>query len=257
MMLARRHALLAGAGLLVAPRVRATGVAIHVMTSGGFTAPYLVLGPRFETETGHRLATARGASMGGAPNAIRQRLARGEPADVVILARSALDALVRAGHVRPGSEVDLAHSPIAMAVRAGTPHPPIGTVAEFRDAMLNARSIAYSASASGVYLSTELFPRLGIAEQVAPRAQRIPSERVGSVVARGEAEIGFQQLSELLPIPGIEVVGPLPGPIQRVTIFSAGIGTRAAQPEAAAALIRYLAAPAAYPVLREAGLDPA
>ena len=153
--------------------------------------------------------------MDNAPDAIPQRLNRAEPADVFILARSALDALVRAGHVRPGSEVDLVHS------------------GEFRHALLNAQSIACSASASGVYISTELFQHLGIAEQAAPRARRILSERVGSVVARGEAEIGFQQLSELLPIPGIEIVGPLPGPIQRVTTFSAGIATRAEQPEPA------------------------
>jgi len=197
------------------------------------------LGPRFEAATGHRLATARGASMDNAPDAIPQRLNRAEPADVFILARSALDALVRAGHVRPGSEVDLVHS------------------GEFRHALLNAQSIACSASASGVYISTELFQHLGIAEQAAPRARRILSERVGSVVARGEAEIGFQQLSELLPIPGIEIVGPLPGPIQRVTTFSAGIATRAEQPKAASALIRHLAAPASHAMMRGAGLDPA
>ncbi|UPY39250.1 substrate-binding domain-containing protein [Sediminicoccus sp. KRV36] len=243
-------------GLLLAPRLARASTTVRVMTSGAFTAPYQILGPRFEAATGHRLATALGPSMGQAPDAIPQRLARGEVADVVILARGSLDALVRAGHVRPGSEVDLVHSAIAMAVRAGTPHPRIGTVEEFRQTLLNAASIGYSSSASGVYLSTELFARLGITEQMAGKARQFP-RWVGREVANGVVELGFQQTSELLPIPGIEIVGPLPAPIQRVTTFSAGIGTRSEQPEAAQALIRFLAAPAAHQTIREAGLDPA
>lgn len=253
----RRQFLLTTAGLLAAPRVlRAAGSTLHVMTSGAFTAPYRILAPSFESVTGHKLEAAYGASMGNAPDAIPQRLARGEPADVVILARDALDALVRAGQVRAGSEVDLVESRIAMAVRTGTPHPRIGTVEEFREAMLKAQSIGYSASASGVYFSTELLQRLGIADQVLPKTRRILSERVGAVVARGELEIGFQQVSELLPIPGIEIVGPLPAPIQRVTTFSAGIGTRSEQPQSAHALISFFASSAAHEVIRRTGLDP-
>jgi molybdate transport system substrate-binding protein len=252
----RRQFLLA-TGLLAAPRfVHAAGTTLYVMTSGAFTEPYRILGPSFESVTGHKLESAYGASMGNAPDAIPQRLARGEPADVVILARDALDALVRAGQVRAGTEVDLVESRIAMAVRAGTPHPRIGTVDEFRQAMLNAQSIGYSASASGVYFATELLQRLGIADQVLPKTRRILSERVGSVVARGELEIGFQQVSELLPIPGIEIVGPLPAPIQRVTTFSAGIATRSEQPQSAHALIAFFASSAAHEVIRRSGLDP-
>ncbi len=242
------------AGLLpVASRAAAP---LQVMTSGAFTAPFEILGPRFTAETGHAIQTIRGPSMGGAPDAIPQRLARGEAADVVILARGSLDALVRAGQVRAGSERDIVHSAIAMAVRAGTPHPRIGTVEEFRETLLNASSIGYSASASGVYLSTELFARLGIAEQMQGKARQFP-RWVGREVANGVVELGFQQVSELLPIPGIEIVGPLPAPIQRVTTFSAGIGARAEQPEAGLALIRFLASPAAHAVIRAAGLDPA
>lgn len=253
----RRHALLGAGGLLFAPRRgSAQSTTIHVMTSGAFTEPYRILGPRFEAATGHHLASAFGASMGQAPDAIPQRLNRGEPADIVILARGALDALVAAGHMRPGSEVDLVHSAIAMAVRTGTPHPPIGTVDGLRQALLNARSIGYSASASGVYISTEMFQRLGITEQMQGKAHRILSERVGSVVARGDVEIGFQQVSELLPIPGIEIVGPLPALVQRMTTFSAGIGTRSQQPAAGLALIRFLAGPDARQVVRDAGLEP-
>ncbi|MEI6160133.1 MAG: substrate-binding domain-containing protein [Roseococcus sp.] len=242
--------------LLAAPRLARASTPLQVMTSGAFTAPLEILSPRFTTETGREIAIIRGASMGNAPDALPNRLARGEAADVVILARSSLDALVRAGQVSAGNERDLVHSAIAMAVRAGTPHPRIGTVDEFRQTLLNAASIGYSSSASGVYLSTELFARLGIAEQMASRARQFP-RWVGLEVANGVVELGFQQVSELLPIPGIEIVGPLPAPIQRVTTFSAGIGARAEQPEAALALIRFLASPAVHQVIREAGLDPA
>lgn len=255
-MMQRRQFGLGLTGLLLAPRLARATTTLHVMTSGAFTAPFEILAPRFTAETGHSINTIRGASMGVAPDAIPQRFARGEAADAAILARGALDGLVRAGHIRAGSEVDLVHSAIAMAVRAGTPHPRISTVEEFRQTLLNAASIGYSSSASGVYLSTELFARLGIAEQMAGRARQFP-RWVGREVASGVVELGFQQMSELLPIPGIEIVGPLPAPIQRVTTFSAGIGARAEQPEAALALIRYLASPAAHAVIRAAGLDPA
>jgi molybdate transport system substrate-binding protein len=255
-MMQRRFFGLGLAGLLATPSLVRASTQIKVMTSGAFTAPFELLAPRFTAETGHSIETIRGPSMGAAPDAIPNRMARGEAADVVILARGSLDGLVRAGLVRAGSERDLVHSAIAMAVRAGTPHPRIGTVEEFRQTLLNAASIGYSASASGVYLSTELFARLGIAEQMAGKARQFP-RWVGREVANGVVELGFQQVSELLPIPGIEIVGPLPAPIQRVTTFSAGIGARAEQPEAALALIRFLAAPGAHQVIRAAGLDPA
>src|SRR5205085_7224813 len=123
-------------------------------------------------------------------------------------------------------------------------------------ALLAARSIAYSDSASGVYLSTELFPRLGIADAIREKSRMIPAEPVGQVVARGEAEIGFQQMSELLPVAGIDVVGELPGELQKVTVFSAGVVATAKEPEAAAALIGFLASPAAEETVVKSGLKP-
>jgi molybdate transport system substrate-binding protein len=250
----RRAAVLGLAGLLLAG---AAGAAeIRVMTSGGFTAAYRELGPQFERATGHTLHTAQGASMGNAPDAIPQRLARGEPADVLILAGGALDRLIREGKAVEGSRVDLAESRIGLVVRAGAPRPDISTVEALRRTLLEAGSIAYSASASGVYVSGELYRRLGIADQVVPKSRRILSERVASVVARGEAEIGFQQVSELLPVPGVDYIGPLPPEVQRVTVFSAGIATGAREPEAARALIRYLASPEVQEVVRRTGLDP-
>jgi molybdate transport system substrate-binding protein len=230
---------------------------VHVMTSGGFTAAYNELAPEFQRATGHVVKTAYGASMGNAPDAIPSRLARGEPVDVVILARPALDQLVAQGKVVPGSQVDLVRSLIGFAVRKGAPKPDIGSVEALKRTLLAAPSIAYSASASGVYYETELLKKLGLEAQVLPKSKRILSERVGSVVARGDAELGLQQVSELLPIAGIDFIGVLPPEVQRVTVFSAGISTTAREPEAARALIRYFTSPAAAPVIVKSGLEPA
>src|SRR4029453_13983640 len=194
--------------------------------------------------------------MGNAPDAIPQRLARGEPTDMIILARSALDDFTARGVVRPDSRVDLAQSRIGIAVRAGAPKPDISTVDALRRTLLAAPSIAYSASASGVYVSTELFKRLGIEAEVAPKSRRILSERVAAVVARGEAEIGFQQISEILGIPGAELVGPLPPEGQQGPVFSGGVLTSAQQPEAAAELIRFLSSEDASETIASTGLDP-
>lgn len=230
---------------------------IRVMTSGGFTAAYLEVIPEFERTTQHKIVTSFGASMGNAPDSIPNRLQRGEPVDVVILAASALDELIKQGKVVAGSRVDLVRSSIGMAVRAGAPRPDISSIDALTRTLLQAKSIAYSASASGVYLSTELFPRLGIADQIKNKSKRIESERVGAVVARGEAEIGFQQISELLPVPGIDYVGPLPPEAQQVTVFSAGIAAGARSPDAARALIAFLSSSAIIPAITKSGLEPA
>lgn len=250
---ATRVALSGLLGLLLASA--AVAQEIKVMTSGAFTAPFLELVPDAERATNHQIAAAFGASMGGAPDSIPSRLARGEPVDVVILAGSAVDELIAAGKVVPGSRVDLVRSSIGMAVRRGAPRPDISTVAALTQTLLAAHSVAYSASASGVYLSTELFPALGIADHMKRTAHRIESERVGTVVARGDAELGFQQISELLPIEGIDFVGPLPDGAQRVTVFSAAIAIGAQQPEAARALIAFLRSEAAAAVITKAGLE--
>jgi molybdate transport system substrate-binding protein len=176
--------------------------------------------------------------------------------DVLILAGPALDELIKQGKVIASSRVDLVRSSIGMAVRAGALKPDISSVDALKRTLLQAKSIAYSASASGVYISTELYQRLGIANQVMGKSKRIESERVGTVVARGDAEIGFQQISELLPIPGIDYVGPLPPEVQRVTVFAAGIAVGTKEPDAARALIEFLASPAAIPVITKSGLEP-
>jgi ABC-type molybdate transport system substrate-binding protein len=248
----RRAAL---AALLATAAAQAAADEVVVMSSGAFTAPYLDAAPWFEKSSPHSLVSVFGASTGGAADSIPTRLARGEPADVIIVSAQALDALIAAGEVEPGSRVDLVLSPIGMAVRAGAPKPDIGTVDALVRTLREAESIAYSASVSGTYLATELFPRLGLADEIAKKGRRIESERVGAVVARGDAEIGFQQISELLPIEGIDYVGPLPDEVQRVSTFVAGIAAGARRREAARELIAFLRSPALGPIVEKYGLE--
>ena len=229
---------------------------VHVISSGGFTAAYKELVPACETRIGQKVVSAYGASMGAAPDAIPNRLARGEPADVVILAGDAFDRLVKDGKGMAGTRADLARSAIGLSVKAGTPKPDISTVEALKKTLLEARSIAYSASASGTYLSEELFPKLDPTGQVMAKSKKIFSERVGTIVARGEAELGFQQVSELIPIEGLDFVGTLPEEVQRVTVFSAGLAAGAKEPQAAKALIACLGAPEAAETIRKTGLDP-
>jgi molybdate transport system substrate-binding protein len=250
----RTAALVVAVILSAAPA--AFGDEIRVITSGAFTAAYLELVPEFERATRNKVVTTFGGSAGNGPETIPNRLQRGEPADLVIMAGPALDELIKQGKVVAGSRVDLVRSSIGMAVRAGAPKPDISSVEALKQTLLRAKSIAYSASASGIYLSTELFQRLGIADQVLPKSKNAEGQRVGALVARGEAEIGFQQISELLPEPGIDYVGPLPPGAQRVTFFSAGIVVGAKAPEAARALVKFLASENAISVIKKTGLEP-
>ena len=233
---------------------------IRVMISGGFYQAYSQLGPVFEKATGHRLITTRGPSMGDSPEAIPTRLARGEMADVVILDGGAADALVTRGVARAGSKVELALSQIGMVVRAGAAGPDIRSVESFTRTLLAARSIGYSDSASGTYLSTELFKKLGVADQVARKSRKVrgpPSgEPVAAVVARGEVEIGFQQVAELIHTPGVTFVGTIPAELQPGHSFAGAITTAARQPDAALALLRFLASPEAASTIVKAGLTP-
>jgi molybdate transport system substrate-binding protein len=229
---------------------------INVMISGGFSAAYRELIPQFEKATGNKVTTVAGPSMGTTINAIPVRLARGEPADVLIMVGYALDDLVKQGKVAAASRVELARSPIGVAVKAGAPKPDISTVEALKKALLAAKSVAYSDSASGVYVSTEMFQKLGIADQMKDKGKMIPAVPVAKIVADGEAELGLQQVSELLPIPGIDYVGPLPAEVQKITIFSAGIPTSSKEPAAAKALIDFLGSPVAFEAVKKSGLDP-
>jgi molybdate transport system substrate-binding protein len=231
-------------------------VDLTVMSSGGYTAALEQLAAGFEKATGHHVRLLLGPSMGTAPEAIPNRLARGEVADLLVMVGTALDDLIAKGAVRTDSRVDLANSKIGMAVRAGQAKPDISTVESFTRTLMAARSIAYSDSASGVYIETEMYKRLGFEAQLKAKSRRIVAERIGNIVARGEAEIGFQQVSELLPIGGIVFVGPIPDPVQRVTVFSAGIPVVAPQPDLARQFLAYLTAAPARPIVERTGMEP-
>ena len=256
--LARWLATLGAVALLVSGSAFAAEV--HVMISAGFYGVYAELGPAFERASGHRLITARGPSMGDSPEAIPTRLARGETADVVILDGGSADELAKRGLVRAGTKVDLARSQIGMVVRAGVAKPNIGSIEAFRRMLLAVKSIGYSDSASGTYLSTTLFAKLGVADQVAGKSRKVrgpPSgEPVAAVVARGELEIGFQQVSELIDIPGVTFVGAIPSELQPGFSFAGAITAAAQQPDAARALLRFLASPEAASTILKAGLTP-
>ena len=238
----------------------ASAAEVHVMISAGFYEVYAELGPAFERASGHRLITTRGPSMGDSPEAIPTRLARGETADVVILDGGSADELAKRGLVRASSKVDLARSQIGMVVRAGVAKPNIGSVESFRRTLLAAKSVGYSDSASGTYLSTTLFAKLGLADQVAGKSRKVrgpPSgEPVAAVVARGEVEIGFQQVSELIHAPGVTFVGTIPAELQPGFSFAGAITGAARQPDAALALLRFLASPEVASTILKAGLTP-
>jgi molybdate transport system substrate-binding protein len=229
---------------------------VRVMISGGLTAAYKELVPEFERASGHKVITAYGPSMGTTVNAIPVRLERGEAADVLIMVGDALGDLIKQGKAVGDSRVDLVKSPIGIAVKSGAPKPDIGSAEAVKRALLAAKSIAYSDSASGVYVSTEMFQKLGIAEEMKDKARKIPATPVGEIVARGDAELGFQQISELKPVHGIEIVGQLPPELQKITVFSAGIASVSKEPEAGRALIKFLASPAAAPVIVGSGMEP-
>ena len=236
--------------------VTASAAEVRVMISGGLTAAYKVLVPEFERATGHKVLTAYGPSMGTTANAIPVRLERGEPADVLIMVGYALDDLAKQGKVIPDSRVELVKSPIGVAVKSGAPKPDISNADAVKRMLLAAKTIAYSDSASGGYVSTEMFDKLGIKDAMQGKARKIPATPVGEIVAHGEAEIGFQQISELRPVEGIEIVGPLPDELQKITVFSAGIATVSKEPDAGKALIKFLASPAARPEIVKSGMDP-
>jgi molybdate transport system substrate-binding protein len=188
-------------------------------------------------------------------NAQLLAISQGATADMAIITRPAIDRLVRAGKIVAGSAADIAQSGVGLAVRAGAPKPDIATVEAFKRTLLAAKSIAFSRiGASGIHFG-EVIERLGIAAEVRRKAI-IGDSYVGEIAARGEAELAVQQISELMPVAGIDIVGPLPGDLQKISVFSAGIFTAARNPAGAAKLIAYLALPELAPILIRKGLSP-
>lgn len=229
---------------------------LHVLTSGGFTSALQALAPAYEKTAHIHVEIGYGPSMGSTPNAIPTRLDRGDAADLVIMVREALDSLVAKGQVSPAGVTDLAQSRIALAVKAGSPIPDISTVSALRQTLVAAKSVAWSDSASGVFLQNVVFPKLGLAETMKAKGRMIPATPVGLIVARGEATLGFQQLSELKPVAGITIVGPIPEQVQKITTFSAGLVTSSTQQDAARAFIAFLASADAQAAITASGMTP-
>nr|WP_216862565.1 substrate-binding domain-containing protein [Polynucleobacter sp. Tro8-14-1] len=229
---------------------------IQVITSGAFAEALKQLVPEYEKQSPNKVIISYGSSMGAAPDSIPSRLAKGEQFDILILAAPSLEGFIKSGDLQSGARVDLVASVMGAVVKTGAPKPDISTMNGLKLVLLNAKSVAYSASASGVYLSTELFPKMGISEQMNKTARKIYSERVASVVARGDADLGFQQVSELLPIPGVDFIGELPQEAQKTVLFSAGITSNTQNLDASKDLIVFLASTKAVDTIQKAGLKP-
>jgi molybdate transport system substrate-binding protein len=226
-------------------------VEITVIASNAVKEALAELVPDFEKASGHRVATIWGGTLD-----ISARIRDGEVVDIVVLAAPRIDDFIRQGRIVAGSRVDIARSGIGAAVRAGARQPDISSGTALKTALLAARSIVLSSGPSSVYLA-DLFQKMGIAEEIKSKVIQIgPGLPVGKAVARGEGEIGFTQVSELLSAEGIDFVGPLSADVQHVTVFSAGIHVAAPAPDAARALVKYLTAPPAAAVIRHSGMEP-
>ena len=227
-----------------------------VMTSGAFTAAHLALIPQLEHLTKKTIVTAT-TSVGTGESSISSRLKRGEIADIVIVADTLQRQFIDEGLVLAEGRMPVARSSIGLAVREGSPKPDVSSTDALRRTLLQAKSIAYSASVSGQYLINELVQRLGIADQVLSKCQHVGGGvRTGAVVARGDAEIAFQQMSELLPVPGISHITPLPAEFQKVSVFSAGVAASSGDADLARSVIKFLASKDASDAITKSGLEP-
>ncbi len=241
--------LVAGAMLIGAATAHAAD--IKLISSAAVKEAVVDLIPAFENMSGHKVST-----IWAGTEAISKRIRGGEVVDIVLIAAPNIEKLIAEGKVVTGSRADVARSGIGVAVRAGLPKPDISSAEAVKAAVLAARSVAYSSGPSGFYLA-DLFKKMGIADQIKDKVKQTPSGvQVGEVVARGEADLGFQQVSELLHLEGIHYLGPLPADIQHTTVFSAGLHTAAPAPDAARALTKFLTAPEAAAVIKRSGMEP-
>ena len=225
---------------------------IKVLSSIATKEAYLELVPQFESATGHQVATTWAGTT-----AIMQRMAADERYDLIVISSTELDELIRQGKIVAGSRVDLAKSGIGIAVRTGAPRPDVRSSVALKQALLAAKTVGYTSGPSGVYMAG-LIEKMGITAEVKPKHRGVPSGgTIGTIVASGGAEIGFQQVSELVHIPGIDYIGPLPPDIQCITVFSCGLQAGASQPDAAKALMAFLTTSAAKNVMTKHGLETA
>jgi molybdate transport system substrate-binding protein len=229
---------------------------LRVMTSGAFTAAHFKLIAEVEELTSKKIITVT-TSIGTGESSIPNRLRRGEVADVVIVADTLLKEFIKEQWVLDEGFQVVASSVIGIAVREGAPKPDLSSVESFKQFLLAAQSVAYSASVSGQYLLNEIYPRLGIESQMLPKSRLITGgERTGTIVARGEAEVCCQQISEMLPIEGIAHITTLPEALQKKSFFAAGIGSHCTDKRAALQMIQFLTSAQAAPTIRQTGLEP-
>ena len=229
---------------------------LTVMISGGFSLAYRQVLPEFERSTGISVTTLSGASQGTGPKTIKSQLEQGVDVDVVILSGEGLDELKASGRIAAGSEVKLAGVPLGAAIRQGSPKPDISSVDALKRALLGARLVALPGSTSGIFMKNEVFPRLGIADKVSSKlfARGIEST---NALAAGEADLAIGPISEQVNQPGIEVIGPLPGEVQLVQMFTAAIVEKAQNKEQAKRLIEFLASDRTTAAIRNSGMEPA
>jgi molybdate transport system substrate-binding protein len=233
----------------------AASAQVNVLISGGFSGAYEQLLPDFERTSGIKVATGSGASQGTGPQTIAAQLARGVPANVVILSREGLNELIAAKKIAAGTDVDLARVPLGVAVRAGTPKPDVSTVEAFKQVLLKAKTVAIPGSTSGIWLKTNLFPRLGVAEKINAKATPRGSHAT-EMVAAGGADIAVMPVSEILHATGVDFAGSLPPEIQFVQVFSAAIVAGSKEIEGSKRLIDYFASADASETITKSGMEP-
>lgn len=239
---------------LLMPPVAANAAEIKVLSSVALTSALHELAPIFERTTGNKLAIDYGVAV-----QLRERFLTGETADVVILTRQLMDDLQKQGKLITENLTNVGGTAVAVAVRAGAPKLDIGSVDAFKRALLSAESVVYAdpakGGASGVYFA-RVIDRLGLADQLKAKTILVPGAQAAEVVARGEAELGIGQASEIVPVNGALLLGPLPGEIASVTVFTAGISAGTKTPEADRAFIQFLTGPIAAPILKAKGFEP-
>ena len=233
----------------------AAAAQLNVLISGGFSGPYEQLSPEFERVTGIKLVTGSGSSQGTGPQTIAAQLARGAPADVVILSREGLTELIGAGRIVAGTDVDLARTPLGVAMRAGAAKPDVSTVEAFTRVVMNAKAVAVPSSTSGIFLKNEIFPRLGIADKVNVKATP-RGTGAAAMVAAGEADVAVMPVSEIVHAPGVELAGTIADEIQLNQVFAAAVVAGSKQIDAANRLIAFLASERAFAAIQSGGMEP-
>jgi molybdate transport system substrate-binding protein len=229
---------------------------VKVLISGGFSGAYEQLVPEFERASGIKVITGSGASQGKGPQTIAAQLERGVLADVVIMSRDGLSELMAAKRISPGTDVDLARVPLGVAVRAGAPKPDVSTVEAFKQLLLTAKSVAVPASTSGIWLTTNLFPRLGIAENI---YVKVTARGAGAtdMVAAGEADVAVLPISEIVhAAPRVDLAGSIAPQIQFVQTFSAAVVIGSGDIESSKRLIEFLRSKDAAEAIKKAGMEP-